>query len=135
MSVASLTTCEWESTDVHECVIKNPSWEDVEEAIRSLDSESRNDLYLKPLFATQDTFLGVGGGAGRYIVTGSQNGGRFPTLTDPTCTDEKLVPLRVGGQLGEYPARHIVAIEQALAAVKRFYDAGGFDCGVTWEYV
>jgi Immunity protein Imm1 len=134
MPISSLTICDWASTGKRDRVIKNPSWADVESAIRSLDNESRNDIYLKP-FAAQDTFLGVGGGAGRYIVHGSQNGKRFPTLTDPTCIGEHLVPLCVGGQLAEYPARRIVGLEQALAAVRSFYEVGDFDCGVKWEYV
>src|ERR1700730_3068969 len=75
------------------------------------------------------TFLGVGGGDGKYIVHGSEGGERFPTLSHPTSTDERLVPLCVGGQLAEYPARWIVDLERTLAAAKMFYEAGTFDCG------
>lgn len=104
MPIACLTICDWASTQMHKRIIESPSCADVELAIRSLDNESRNDVYLKPLQASEDTFLSVGGGAGRYIVHGSEHGERFPTLSNPTSTDGRLVPLCVGGQLGEYPA-------------------------------
>ena len=134
MAIASLTICNWASVP-RDRVIKDPSWNDVESAIRTLDNESRNDLYLTPIDASPDTFLGVGGGAGRYLVHGSEAGERFPTLCDPASTDEHLVPLCVGGQLGEYPVRWIVDLDRALKAVRQFYEAGRFDCGVAWEYV
>jgi hypothetical protein len=90
-------------------------------------------IYLQPLNSSEDSFLSVGGGAGRYIVTGSEHGSRFPTLCNPAGADD-LISLCVGGQLGEYPSRWVVNLEQALAAVQAFYRAGAFDCGVSWEY-
>jgi hypothetical protein len=112
MPIESLTICDWANTDQRDHVIQNPSWSDVENAIRSLDNKARNDLYLKPLDTSQDTFLGVGGGDGRYIVHGSEGGQRFPTVSEPNSTDERLVPLCVGGQLAEYPARWIVDLDR-----------------------
>jgi hypothetical protein len=88
MAVESLTICEWSTNSRGDEVISHPDWADVEASIRRLDNKTRNDIYLKPLNSTQDTFLGVGGGAGRYIVTGSENGCRFPTLSNPAGTDE-----------------------------------------------
>jgi hypothetical protein len=132
MAVESLTICDWSRIPRDE-VISDPSWADVEAAIRLLDNGARNDVYLKPLNSTEDTFLGVGGGAGRYIVTGSESGDRFPTLRNPVGADE-LVSLCVGGQLAEYPSRWVVDLDQALAAVRLFYQAGKFDCGIAWDY-
>jgi len=133
MAVESLTICEWSPAAKRDEVISDPSWSDIETAIRLLDNEARNDIYLKPLNSTQETFLGVGGGKGRYIVHGSEDGRRFPILGNPAGTDN-LVSLCVGGQRGEYPCRWIVELEQTLAAVRKFYDAGTFDCGVSWDY-
>jgi hypothetical protein len=42
--------------------------------------------------------------------------------------------LCVGGQLAEYPSRWVVDLDHALEAVRMFYEAGTFDCGVPWEY-
>jgi hypothetical protein len=69
MSISRLIICDWASTRMRERAIESPGWEDVEQAIRALDNESRNDVYLKPLHASKDTFLGVGGGAGKYILS------------------------------------------------------------------
>jgi hypothetical protein len=134
VAIESLTICYWSQTAKRDEVISDPSWTDVEAAVRLLDNEARNDVYLKPLNSAQDTFLGVGGGAGRYIVTGSEHGSRFPTLSNPTAAND-LISLCVGGQRGEYPSRLVVDLEQALAAVRLFYEAGTFDCGVSWEYM
>jgi hypothetical protein len=128
MPIASPTICNW-SSDPRDRVIENPSWNDIETAIRALDNADRNDLYLTPIHASPDTFIGVGGGAGRYIVHESEGGKRFPTLSNPDSTDERLEPLCVGGQLGEYPARWIVDLQRALAAAREFYEARTFDCG------
>jgi hypothetical protein len=133
MAVESITICVWSPTTRRDEVISDPSWSDIEAAIRLLDSKARNDVYLQPLNSSEDSFLSVGGGAGRYIVTGSEHGSRFPTLCNPAGADD-LISLCVGGQLGEYPSRWVVNLEQALAAVQAFYRAGAFDCGVSWEY-
>ncbi len=45
-----------------------------------------------------------------------------------------MVPLVVGGQLGEYPARWLVTLDGALSVARSFFDAGEFGCGVSWEY-
>ena len=135
MAVESLTICHCLSTGREDEVISNPTWATVESAIRLLDNAARNDVYLRPINATHDTFLRIGGGAGQYIVSGSENGTRFPTLSNPEGTATKLIPLCVGGQLAEYPSSWVVDLDHALTAARNFYEAGTFDCGVSWEYV
>jgi hypothetical protein len=135
MVIESLTICHWSSTGREDEVISNPTWANVESAIRLLDNAACNDVYLRPINATQDTFLCIGGGAGRYIVSGSENGTRFPTLSNPEGATTKLIPLCVGGQLAEYPSRWVVDLHHALTATRKFYDTGTFDCGVAWEDV
>jgi hypothetical protein len=115
-------------------VVANPVWGDIEAAIRRLDNQRWNDIYLRPIGAPAETYLAVGGGAGRYVVTGSESGERFPTLENPRGSEHELVALCVGGQLGEYPSRYVVDLDGALAAARCFYDAGGFDHGVSWGY-
>jgi len=115
-------------------VVANPAWGDIEAAIRRLDNRAWNDVYLRPIGAPAETYLAVGGGAGRYVVTGSEAGERFPTLENPTGSETDLVSLSFGGQIGEYPSRCVVDLNAALAAARCFYDAGGFDCGVSWSY-
>jgi hypothetical protein len=130
----SLTICEWSDTSRNDEVVSDPAWPRIESAIRQLDNETWNDIYLRPIGEPVETYLAVGGGAGCYVVTGSEAGERFPTLENPNGSESELVPLCVGGQVGEYPSRYVVDLEAALAAARRFYDAGGFDCGVSWCY-
>jgi hypothetical protein len=120
---SSLTICHWSDVSRSDEVITNPAWGEVDAAIRLLDNHERNDIYLRPIRAAKDTYLAVGGGAGRYVVSGSMEGRRFPTLENPSGSEAELVPVCVGGQLGEYPSRYVVDLSVALAAVRSFYDA------------
>jgi len=132
VGIKRLRVCDWANTSTRDVIVLNPSWSQVDAAIRALNNDNLNDIYLEPWQGGSDTFLGVGGGSGRYIVTGAIAGKTFPTLVSTGSLDETLVPLVVGGQLGEYPARWLVTLEDALSAVRLFFDAGGFDCGVEW---
>jgi hypothetical protein len=116
-------------------VVADPQWIDIETAIRRLNDAERNDVYLHALKGDEElTWLSVGGGAGKYLVTGSQNDERFPILENPSGSETEMVSLCVGGQGVEYPARFIVDLDSALDAVRRFFIAGDFDCGVAWHY-
>ena len=132
--ISSLTICHWSDVSRSDEVISDPTWGDIEAAIRLLDNRSRNDIYLRPIGAAEDTYLAVGGGAGRYVVSGSEEGKRFPTLENLSGSETELVPVCVGGQLGEYCSRYVVSLSAALEAARSFYDAGSFECGVSWGY-
>src|SRR5262245_10382705 len=127
MAVDLLTVCEWHGAGKTDHEIPKPSWADVEQAIRALDGSARNDLYLQPDHSDPGTYLCVGGGSGRYILTGAIDIDReFPTLVDsgrPATPQEAIV---LGGQEGLYPANWVVGLEGALSAARAFYDAGGF---------
>ncbi len=126
--------CDWSSRDRRDLIVFKPSWTQVESAIRALNNRNLNDLYLTPREADPETFLGFGGGDGRYLVTGAIAGKSFPTFVTQPSLDDSMVPLVVGGQLSEYPARWLVTLDGALSVARSFFDAGGFDCGVSWEY-
>jgi hypothetical protein len=133
MGIEQLTICDWANPDNRDTVIADPEWSRVELAILALNNKNLNDIYLTPFVAEPETFLGIGGGAGRYLVTGAVAGDTFPTLVGGG-SDSSLAPLVVGGQLGEYPANWLVSLEEALTAARAFLTAGGFDCGVNWAY-
>jgi hypothetical protein len=134
LGIGRLQICDWSNLQKRDTEIPFPKWIQVEEAICALNNNNLNDLYLIPQVGSLETFLGVGGGAGRYLVTGSIAGNSFPTLVDSECADNTLAPLVVGGQLGEYPRNWLISLDTALAAAHAFYNAGGFDCGVPWAY-
>src|SRR5262245_48078344 len=134
MAVHSLTICHWLAAQRRDEVILDPSWLAVETAIRNLDNSERNDIYLHPLRGVDEVYLAVGGGAGKYLVTGTDAASRFPTLGNSAASENQFVLLVVGGQPGEYPTRYVVELDAALAAARSFYDAGGFECGIDWDY-
>jgi hypothetical protein len=134
MALEKLTICRWSSASRCDEEIADPSWVDVEKAIRQLDGNEYNDLYLKPICADDETFLCVGGGAGMYVVAGSDASGRNVALQAVGISDDSLVPLLVGGQLGEYPLKYMLTLDRVLSSMRAFFDSGGFECAEQWDY-
>jgi len=134
MPVAKLTISDWGATGERDTFIEKPSWPQVERAVCALNNENLNDLYLYPEENNAETYLCVGGGAGRYILTGSINNRTFPTLVDPSRSST-TTSLVVGGQPGDYPSNWIADLSTTLKTTKAFFDAGIFECGVTWGSV
>ena len=46
---------------------------------------------------------------------------------------EGVVLLNAGGQEGDYPAKQIVSLDQALAAGREFFDKRRLDPAQTWD--
>ena len=135
MAIARLTICDWQGVNKRDTEVDDPAWSDVESAIRALNNRNLNDVYLQPDRTDSETYLCVGGGAGRYIASGAVNNAAFPTLVDPLRSREPKVILMVGGQPGDYPSNWVVDLQSALRAAKSFYDAGGFSSDVNWVSV
>ena len=79
-----------------------------------------------------ETFLSVGGGGGKYIVSGSVAGEVFPVLIDSSLPQEPRIALLVGGQLGDYPRCCVVDIDHALRAVRSVAETGKFQEQIGW---
>ena len=130
LAIESIEICEWNGATVRTSTINAPSWDEISEALLAMNGMNLNDIYLHPKKSDPETYLAVGGGAGRYLVTGSINNEHFPTLV---CGSSKSdVSLVVGGQEGIYPSNAVVNLEAAISAVKAFYEKGDFDCGINW---
>ncbi|WP_157994559.1 hypothetical protein [Peristeroidobacter agariperforans] len=93
-----------------------------------------NDVHLG-LEGNADVSLTVGGGSGKYIVSGSVAAESFPTLTDPSIAEDPHIDLVVGGQLADYPACYVVSLEHALGAVRSVAESGVFGSEFHWTYV
>jgi hypothetical protein len=117
---------------MQETNIENPTWEQIETAIRALNNSDLNDLFLN---ANDVTWLGVGGGAGQYLLTGAIGDDLFPTLVDPDKRPDRDIALIVGGQESDYPENWIHCLPQALAAAHDFYEMGGFSSNFNWVKV
>jgi hypothetical protein len=134
VSVAQLTVSQWEGGTVRNEIVSNPTWSQVEGAVRQLDNVRFNDLYLQPDAGNSETYLCVGGGGGRYVLAGVLAGDRFPTLVDPRRPAEPAELLRVGGQEGDYPANVVHDLDTTLEAVHAFWSSGSFDGpGLHWQ--
>ena len=127
--LAELRIFEWRGTSRAEQVVPRPPLKAVLAAVRGLDGAAHNDLYLYPKAGAINPYLCVGGGAGKYLLTGVLPGDRFPTLIDPSRPELPKQALRVGGQVGLYPQNWIHPLAIALRVVESFWTSGEF--GVT----
>ena len=135
MTIALLEILEWHGTDLRDQVVEHPSLEAVREAVRALDANVRNDVYLRLHADTPAPWLCVGGGAGRYVVTGALDDVTFPTLADPLREGAPEEYVLVGGQTGNYPGHWVHPLDTALRAAEHFWRTGEFGgAGLTWEH-
>ena len=135
MAIQQLTMSIWSDASCTSKVLHDPKWEQIAEAITSLDGRARDEVYLVPSTLDPETYLCIGGGAGRYIVTGSLHNETFPTLVDRSRAEHPQVELVCGGQAGRYPGNWIVDAAEALQAARDFFEAGGFDGSTPWAEV
>jgi hypothetical protein len=131
MKVRWLTICTWNDGARTDTAVDTPSWADVEAAVRALNNRNLSDIHLE-LAGPPEAFLSVGGGAGRYIVSGSVDGRVFPVLIDASLPEDPRVDLVVGGQLGDYPRCCAVDLDHALRAVRSVAETGEFQQGLGW---
>lgn len=133
MSIELLIICEWVGVCKNDVEIPHPAWEQVESAVRALNNRNINDVYLQPHASSDEVWMVIGGGAGRYLVTGATSHERFPTLVNPKRAPGGYERLVVGGQEGEYPVEWIVDLEAALVAAHAFYLTGAFGGPGLWH--
>lgn len=122
--------------------IDEPTWAEIEAAIRQLDGLKHPILFLwanaDPALQMMDEFserLEVLGGAGVYWVAGTFQGYFQRQLLDPTAglEDVELYPPSIEQGFGA-PARHITRDVAQVLEVSRYYaDQGGFDPSASWE--
>ncbi len=134
MGIAILRLSDWAASE-RESILRYPTWPQVEAAIRALNNDNLNDLYLQPDENDPATYLAIGGGAGRYILTGSIKNETFPTLVGTDRPPAPQVQLVVGGQLGDYPGNWVTDLSTTLETTKLFVEAGGFESNVPWASV
>ena len=140
MPIERLCISKWDKTTRLDEDIDHPSWHQVETAIRRLNGLEWNDLLMVPKASNPETWLAVGGGAGKYVVTGSIDAERFPTVVKTSGSglkrhrEKEREFVMVGGQEGDYPSRMIVDLETALKAAQAFHATAEFGGGdVLWE--
>jgi hypothetical protein len=115
-----------------ENVVPIPSQRDVEHAVQKLDGNEYNDLYLRT--TDGDTFLGIGGGAGRYMVAICEHAERFGQLVNAQDPSDVAEHIMCGGQLTEFPRRHLVDLQTALTAAAHYLATAEAAPMLSWEW-
>jgi hypothetical protein len=131
--IARLTLCVGAGSARQIEEIAAPGWEEIEAAIRALDAQGRSALYLWPREAPAGTYLLIGGGAGRFLVTGAMNDEVFPTLIDPARSAAPHQVLNVGGLEGQYENNQVHDEATVLRVARSFHDAGDFAPELHWR--
>ena len=110
---------------------KNPTWEQIETAIRRLDGKRCTLVILG--VGDPVPHMGIGGGDdGRYIVYATPDNMSFHTLVNPSAPPGRCM-LTAGGQTGDYDLKRCVSLREVLLAAKTYAETGQIDAGLTWE--
>lgn len=129
MFVVDMTTEKWVDNQNEADLIENPSWNQIETAIRELDGEKHT---LVTLGINEDIYMSIGGGENKYIVTATSDNLNFYVLIDATKS-QQVETLVVGGQKGNYPANQCVDLLRCLLAARTFTELGKLDSLLIWE--
>src|ERR1700694_2166654 len=130
MYTNAIVTDLWSGVRCEESSIMNPSWEDIEIAIKRLDGKHRTIVTIK---GEEEAHLTVGGGAGgQYVVYATFDNANYFTLMSNDQSQSKVM-LFVGGQEGDYPKNIVVDLHPALAAARTFAEIGQIDRDLAWR--
>jgi Immunity protein Imm1 len=120
----------WQGTSDDGVDVADPTWAVIENAIRGLNGKDRTLVMLSGDGAGH---LAIGGGTdGQYLVYGTVDNLSFQVMVNQSEGAE-LVPLVAGGQEGEYPARWLTQLDQALMAAKLYVHDGLLGTTGSWE--
>jgi hypothetical protein len=111
--------------------LENPTWQDIETAIRRLDGDRCSLLILG--IGDPVPHMGIGGGhEGKYIVYATPDHQIFHNLINPNAAPGKSF-LVAGGQLGDYANRQCIDLTVTLRAAKTYAESGQLDTSLIWE--
>jgi immunity protein Imm1 of predicted polymorphic toxin system len=111
--------------------IIEPSWEDIEAALRKLDGESCS-LVVLGIGDPPVPHMAIGGGNGKYIVYATADNAVFHKAMNTRAPDRKC-SIVAGGQRGMYDLRMCVTFDQALRAAETYALTGTLDPSLSWE--
>lgn len=111
--------------------LRNPTWQDIESAIRRLNGDTCSLLILG--IGDPVPHMAIGGGQdGKYIVYATPDNLTFYNLINPQATPGKLL-LVAGGQQGDYANKQCVGLTEVLNAAKTYAEAGRLESSLVWE--
>jgi len=120
-----------QTEDEYERVIRDPTWDDIEQAIQLLNGDTISETAL----ANGDDvpYMGVaGGGESGYIVFVMHDDTNSHNLVDQSKSRDEVM-LVAGGQMGSFEERHCVDLKTTLQAAKVYAETGTLDPSLYWE--
>lgn len=108
---------------------ESPSSNAFSGALRNLDALKHTMLTIH---ANDEAHLTIAGGNGRYVVYATFDNEEFWNLLG-TDTSTEMVMLNAGGQEGDFPARQVVDLNQAMSAGLAFLGSRQLDSSQGWE--
>jgi hypothetical protein len=130
MHASRVSLHSWKGAHRHDEVVDQPDVATVESTIRRLDGDRTTEVCIE---ADDQSYLILGGGAGRYVGFISRNENEMHNLITPTGSPEPSIELCAGGQTGFFAERQLVDLATALRAARTFAERGELDQSVTWE--
>ncbi len=118
--------------------IKNPTWEDVAQAIGALDANSSTLVVLAPAPPEGppegDHHMAIGGGKDdRCVVYMTEDNLHFWNLEDVAREgSEKRFLMLVGGQEGDYREAQCVSRQWGLRAAREYFEHGIRAADLPW---
>jgi hypothetical protein len=120
--------------------VKDPSWEQIEQAVRRLDRYHHPFLFLWPTHDESKHFVDgscevfeIIGGEGAYWIAGSF-GGYFQRRMLNPAGGEQEIRVWTSDQGFADAERHICRdLEAVIHAARHYADHGGFDPALVWE--
>jgi hypothetical protein len=129
MIIRCLTIDHWAERGDHPQSIQNPAWNQVEEAICSLDGKART---IATLAISDDAYMLVSGRWNDlYMVNATPDSRQFFSLVDP-ARDKKKVVLFVGGQNGDFEANKLTSLRTVFEAAEYYYATGKIKETMNW---
>ena len=111
--------------------LPNPTWIDIEAAIRQLNGEDRTLVLFGS--GTPVPHMAIGGGDnGKYIVYATHDNITFYTMVGTDRSQGKVIFV-AGGQPGDYLIRNCVTLERALRAAQVFAEECRMDSSFEWD--
>ncbi len=132
MLVNRLSTDEWCERTNNGIEISNPTWDQVRNAILSLDGKRKTVVTLSDCHCEGKYMIVAGQWDKKYMVNATSDNIDFFSLVDPARSKSKLL-LYVGGQTGDYEERKCVLASSAIEAAEEFYRTGNLKNGMNWE--
>ncbi len=109
-------------------VIDSPTWDDVLNSLRALDSKEKTIVVLAPAspkgVPEGEEHMSIGGGSGRYIAYVTSDNVTFWNAETAGGLDTSVTRLTVGGQEGEYAAAQIVSLDVVTIVARAYFERG-----------